>query len=67
MHGIRDLGNEGAHSSQISFTSSVSTEEVEILLDLLDYTLEKIYIEPARSAAATEKLSTLKARVIKKP
>lgn len=67
MHGIRDLGNEGAHSSQITFAANVSSEEVEVLLELLEYAIEKIYIEPARSATAAEKLNNLRAKIIKNP
>lgn len=64
MHGIRDLGNQGAHGSQVAFTENVTSKDVDILLSLLDYVLEKIYVEEARSVDATKKLRNLKKKVL---
>lgn len=65
IDGIRDLGNEGAHGQHAIFTKNVSSEDATTLLSLLDYVLERLYVDKARAQAAAEELVQLKQKVLK--
>jgi hypothetical protein len=65
MNGIKELGNTGAHGSQISLADTISAGDVESLLDLLGFVLDRLYVDKARSVEAFEKLKDLKHKVLK--
>jgi len=65
MEGIKDLGNEGVHGSQTDLQERITSEEVETLLELLEYVLEKLYVEKKRAIEANNKLKELHKRVLK--
>lgn len=64
VEGIKLLGNEGTHGSQVVFTDKVSVADVQILLSLVDYVLERMYVDEVRAKEVVEKLSELKAKVL---
>ena len=66
MHAIRLLGNEGAHSAHAAFVRDVQLDDVHNLIGLLDYVLERIYVDKARAQVAAERLSELRNRIFKK-
>lgn len=64
MHGIRDIGNEFAHGSQVFLADKVSQNEVEVLIGLVDYILNRLYVDKARTNDAVNNLSILKEKVL---
>lgn len=62
IQGIKDLGNEGAHSNHEAFKTQVTSQEADDLLALVDFVLDRLYVDKARQQEASEKLNRLKAR-----
>jgi len=60
MSGVKNLGNLGAHSSQIAFTKQIKAQDAAGLLDLVHYIIEKLYVQKAREQEASEILERLK-------
>jgi Domain of unknown function (DUF4145) len=58
LHGIRELRNVGAHGSQEVF-DNVTETEAAMLLSLLDYVLERLYVDDARAKNAQSTLDKL--------
>lgn len=67
MHGIRDIGNEFAHRSQVFLATNISQNEVELLIDLVDYVLNRLYVEKIQSVEAVKGLNILKEKILNKP
>jgi len=63
MHGIRDIGNKLAHNSQESLPKEISQDEAEILIGLVDYVLNRLYVDKARTQEAINELNALKEKV----
>lgn len=64
MHGIRDIGNEFAHGSQVFLADKVSQDEVEVFIGLVDYVLNRLYVDKARSDEAVKDLNVLKEKIL---
>jgi len=64
MHGIRDIGNESAHGSQISLSGKISQSEVEVLIGLVDYILNRLYVDNARFDEAVRDLNILREKIL---
>lgn len=64
IQGIKDLGNEGAHSTHEAFKRQVTSQEADDLLALVDFVLDRLYVDKARQQEASEKLNKLKARFL---
>jgi len=62
IEGIKELGNEGAHSTHETFNKLVTSQEADDLLALVDFVIYMLYVHKARQQEATEKLNKLKAR-----
>jgi hypothetical protein len=60
MHGIREIGNIFAHDSQAYLPEKISQGEVEILIGLVDYVLNRLYVDKARTQEAVNELKMLK-------
>jgi hypothetical protein len=63
MQGIRELGNEGAHSNHLSFEKQVIAEDAESLLMLVQYVIEKLYVDKDRQQEAMKILNQLKGKI----
>ncbi|MBD1920015.1 DUF4145 domain-containing protein [Microcoleus sp. FACHB-831] len=61
IQGIKELGNEGAHSTHATFTKQVTSQEAEKLLAVLDFVIYSLYVHKALQQEITEKLNNLKA------
>jgi len=59
LHGIRDLGNVGAHGSSEIFINDVSHDDASHLIDLAEYVLDKLYVQPKLIDEAQSKLEAL--------
>jgi uncharacterized protein (UPF0147 family) len=64
MQGIRELGNEGAHSDHLTFSKQVKTEDADSLLTLVNYVAERLYVDKCRQKEAEEALSKLKGKIL---
>ena len=64
MHGIRDIGNESTHGAQSSLSQKVSQDEVEVLIGLVDYILNRLYVDKARSDEAIRDLDILRKKIL---
>ena len=63
INGIKDLGNEGAHSGHLPFAKQVKTQDAENLLTLVNYVLERLYVDRYRQQEAAETLKELKSKI----
>ncbi len=63
IHGIKDLGNEGAHSAHLTFSKQVEVRDAENLLTLVNYVLERLYVDRYRQQEAAETLKALKCKI----
>jgi uncharacterized protein (UPF0147 family) len=64
MQGIRELGNEGAHSDHLTFSKQVKVDDANSLLTLVNYVAERLYVDKYRQKEAEEVLSKLKGRIL---
>jgi Domain of unknown function (DUF4145) len=64
MQGIRELGNEGAHSDHLTFSKQVKIEDADSLLTLVNYVAERLYVDKYRQKEAEEALSKLKGKIL---
>jgi len=64
MHGIREIGNAFTHESQIFLTDKVPQEEVEVLIGLIDYILDRLYVDKALAQKAVTDLNILRNKVL---
>ena len=64
MHGIRVIGNEYAHGSEAFLADKISQDEVEALIGLVDYVLNRLYVDKARSDEAVKDINSLKEKVL---
>jgi hypothetical protein len=64
IQGIRELGNEGAHSDHLTFTRQVKTQDAESLLTLVNYVIERLYVDKYRQQEAGEVLSQLREKIL---
>jgi hypothetical protein len=60
IEGIRELGNEGAHSTHLDFSRKIRPQDVETLLGLVDYVIDRLYVDRHRREEAEEKLNRLR-------
>ncbi|WP_088892019.1 DUF4145 domain-containing protein [Leptolyngbya ohadii] len=63
MNGIKDFGNEGAHPNDPIFNKQVESEDAEILLELVSFVLERLYVDKYRKQKSMEKLNTLRQKI----
>lgn len=63
IQGIKDLGNEGAHAEHATFAEQVKFQEAENLLLLVNYVLERVYVDRIRRQEATETLIKLRGQI----
>lgn len=63
ISGIKDLGNEGAHSDHLAFVKQVKVQDAENLITLVNYVLERLYVDRYRQQEAAETLKELKSKV----
>ncbi|MCC3419619.1 MAG: DUF4145 domain-containing protein [Microcoleus sp. PH2017_07_MST_O_A] len=63
INGIKDLGNEGAHSDHLAFAKQVKAQDAENLLTLVNYVLERLYFDRYRQQEAAETLKELKSKI----
>ncbi|MBV6397630.1 MAG: hypothetical protein HFACDABA_03244 [Anaerolineales bacterium] len=63
MHGIREIGNIFAHDSQAYLPDKISQGEVEVLIGLVDYVLNRLYVDNARTKEAVDELKALKEKL----
>lgn len=64
IQGIRELGNEGAHSDHLTFAKQVKSQEADSLLTLVNYVIERLYVDKCRQQEAEEVLSQLKGKIL---
>lgn len=64
IQGIRELGNEGTHSDHLTFAKQVKVEDAENLLTLVNYVIERLYVDKYRQQEAGEVLSKLKEKIL---
>ncbi|MEA5451242.1 DUF4145 domain-containing protein [Leptolyngbya sp. CCNP1308] len=64
IQGIRELGNEGAHSAHCTFSRTVKSQDAENLLDLIHYVAERLYVDKCRQEEAVERLNKLKEKIL---
>jgi hypothetical protein len=64
MQGIRELGNEGAHSDHLTFSKQVKVDDANSLLMLVNYVAERLYVDKYRQNEAEEVLKKLKGRIL---
>ena len=62
MHGIREIGNIFAHDSEY-LPEKISQDEVEVLIGLVDYVLNRLYVDKARTQEAVKELKVLKGKL----
>ncbi len=67
MHGIREIGNIFAHDSQAYLPENISQDEVEVLIGLVDYVLNRLYVDKSRTQEAVNELKTLKEKLSLNP
>ena len=65
IQGIRELGNEGAHSDHLTFTKQVNVEDAGNLLMLVNYVIERLYVDKYQQKTAEEALRRLKDKILK--
>ena len=54
------MGNEGAHSTHLDFSRKIRPQDVEALLELVDYVTDRLYVDKYRREEAEEKLNILR-------
>ena len=64
IEGIKDLGNEGAHSDHLTFAKQVKVEDANSLLMLVNYVVERLYVDKYRQQEAEEELIKLKEKIL---
>ncbi|PSN16090.1 hypothetical protein C7293_04355 [filamentous cyanobacterium CCT1] len=64
VQGIRELGNEGAHSAHFTFSRKIKSQDAENLLDLINYVVERLYVDKYRQEEAIERLGKLKGKIL---
>ncbi len=64
VQGIRELGNEGAHSAHSTFFRRIKSQDAENLLNLVHYVAERLYIDKYRQEEAVGKLNKLKEKIL---
>lgn len=64
IEGIKDLGNEGAHSDHLTFAKQVKVEDANSLLILVNYVVERLYVDKYRQQEAEETLIKLKEKIL---
>ena len=67
MHGIREIGNVFAHDSQAYLPEEISQDEVEVLIGLVDYVLNRLYVDKSRTQEAVNELKMLKEKLSPSP
>ena len=61
---IKDFGNEGAHSAHLKFSKQIKTEDAKNLIILVEYVLERLYVDRYRQQKAEDILKNLKNKVL---
>lgn len=61
---IKDFGNEGAHSAHLKFSKQIKTEDAKNLIILVEYVLERLYVDRYRQQKAEDILKNLKKKVL---
>jgi Domain of unknown function (DUF4145) len=64
IQGIRELGNEGAHSDHLTFVKQAKSEDADNLLMLVNYVTERLYVDKYQQQEAEEVLSKLKGKIL---
>ena len=64
IQGIKELGNEGAHSEHLIFTERFQNKDTDSLLRIVDYVMERVYTDRYRKEQAKQELAELKAKII---
>ncbi|MBW4451074.1 MAG: DUF4145 domain-containing protein [Spirirestis rafaelensis WJT71-NPBG6] len=62
--GIKELGNEGAHSGHVIFSEKVQNKDAENLLELVNYIVERLYVDKYRQEEAKKGLAQLKNKIL---
>ncbi len=65
IQGVRQLGNEGAHSEHLTFTKQVNMEEADNLLKIVNYVIEKLFVDKYEQQKAEKVLEELKIKILK--
>ncbi len=60
IRGIKELGNKGAHSKHLFFAKQAKAEDASNLLILVNYVIERLYIDTHRKREAKQVLEDLK-------
>ena len=64
IENIKDFGNEGAHSAHLKLSGKIETEDAQNLIILVEYVLERLYVDKYRQQKAEDILKTLKKKVL---
>lgn len=64
IKGIKELGNEGAHSEHLNFTERFKNKDADSLLRIVDYVIERLYTDKYRKEQAGQELAELTAKII---
>jgi hypothetical protein len=64
IQGIRELGNEGTHSDHLTFAKQVEPEDADSLLTLINYVIERLYVDKYRQQEAGDVLTKLKGKIL---
>lgn len=64
IEGIRELGNEGAHSDHLIFSSQVTNEDAKNLIDIVSYVVEMLYANKINQQKAEKNLALLTNKIL---
>jgi hypothetical protein len=66
IKGLQLLGNEFTHGSQAIFTDTVSQDDANAVIELVNYVLQRLYVDDARKSEAKDRLLRLKKKFVEK-
>lgn len=64
MDGIKELGNKGVHGDHIILRKQITNDESHLMVNLVNYLLERIYVDKAREQQASDDLEHLRKQVL---
>lgn len=64
IEGIRELGNEGAHSDHLIFSDRVTNEDAKSLVDIVSYVMEMLYANKINQQKAEKNLALLTNKIL---
>ncbi len=65
IYGVKELGDKGAHRDHLTFTKQVDTQEAHNLLELLNYILERLFVDKERMQEKKDTLEKLKNKILR--